>query len=462
MANSKKDVTILFIIVAVFFSLLKIFQYLNFGIHTDAPYYESVMWNTINGRFMISDQPGVHALGNHFTPFLISLIPIYYFIQHPLTLLIIHAVAIAAAVIPLYLITQFLFGNRFFSLAITLSFFFSRTVNYGVTDEFHMDAFFPLFFLLVFYFYLKKKLFYFYLMAILSLLLKESAGFAIIGIGLFILLKKDIKIGITLFTISSAYILLTIFMFIPLFRTSNDYEFIGFWSDYGKSYNEIFLNMLNPFSHINNIFTLYKLKNMFNIFSVYIFLPLFSIETVLLFLPAWFILYSTNQSLMIEGLVHYGLILIPLMFIGSLMNLQRFKNKEIFKSFKTDRDRIVKWAFILILFVNLGNSRIFKQVNPSWWTVNERWETAERIISQIPPGVPVSVQCDLRQHVPVRYERYMLPNNIEKVSYVMFDLEGNSYPITKDENMQIASELKSSGKWEIVEDTSGFLLMKKK
>jgi hypothetical protein len=220
---------------------------------------------------------------------------------------------------------------------------------------------------------------------------------------------------------------------------------------------EILRNMLNPLRHFEVIFTPAKLAKMFNLFSVFLFLPLLNWR-VLLFLvvPSWFILYSSDNPLLYGVANYYGLQITPFLFYGSLIVLRRIQEWRRWRSRK-----FLLAATTLVLLVNLGNSRIFKQLNPAYWRIDPRFQVAEEMISRIPREAPVAAQVDLVSHVPVRAGRFLVPYGIAEADYLLFDLEGNGYPLTRQENIALEVSLRESGAWTVLQAADGFVLMRR-
>jgi len=139
----KYEAYLLSVLSTIFFYLLKVNQYNRYEIGFELADFETLVWNTINGRFLEYPSTGLSFLGEHFSPILILLVPIYLIINSPHALLFSQAFFLGIAIIPLYFIARKLTNNRLASLAFCLSFSVSRVVNYGLMYDFHFEAFYP-------------------------------------------------------------------------------------------------------------------------------------------------------------------------------------------------------------------------------------------------------------------------------------------------------------------------------
>lgn len=404
---------------------------------------------------MHENSEGAMFFAQHFSPILFLFIPIYYIFQSPLTLLIIHGAAAAIAVIPLYFLAYTLTGHRFFSNSITLSYIISRTVNYAVMFDFHQEILYPFLFLFVFYFAVKNKWIWFYIFVILCISVKEDANIILIGIGAYLFYKKQKLHGLITASIAVIMIIATYFLILPYFRGGEgDYRFITFWSDYGNSSKEILINMLNPIKNSEVIFTSEKLKSMFNLFSVYIFLPLFSpAEFVFLIFPAFFIMYSSSNYLIYTPLLYYGMLITPMLIYTTIISVKKLKEKW--------RTSIIIIS-ILLISINLLNSRLYKQFFQENWAIPERYNYVLEMLKEIPDDEPISAQINLLPRINPRSTREMFPNGLEKAKYILLDLEGNTYPLGKAEYLKVTDSLKSNSNWEGINFQNNFVLLKRR
>ena len=453
------EICLITAVASCFFLALKIHQYRAFDAHWELAGFESLLWETLHGHLLGYTTPGSSFLAQHFSPILLALVPFYALFQSPVTLLVIQALAASLALVPLYYLSLQILANRWYATAMTLAFFFSRVVNYGLMYNFHMEIFYPLFYFPLFLAAERKRWTAFYVLLLLTLTVKEDACIANAGLGLYLLFSGHRKHGIITFLGSLVAFLVIVGSVIPAFGTGarGSYPFVHYWSGYGTTMPEILRNMLNPLRHFEVIFTPAKLAKMFNLFSVFLFLPLLNWR-VLLFLvvPSWFILYSSDNPLLYGVANYYGLQITPFLFYGSLVVLRRMQEWRLWRS-----RSFLLVATTLILLVNLGNSRIFKQLNPAYWRVDPRFQVAEEMIESIPGQAPVAAQVDLVSHVPVRAGRFLLPYGIDEADYLLFDLAGSGYPLSRPENVALATSLRESGSWTVLQEKDGFVLMRR-
>jgi uncharacterized membrane protein len=450
----------LFLLALTFFLALKLHQFFSFDAHSELADFETIIWNTLKGNFFVMDVEGNSFFSQHFSPILLVLVPWYALFPSPLTLLTVQALAAALAIIPLYCLSIRVLQGRWLPVTVCSIYFLSRVVNYGLMYDFHMEIFYPLIYFSLFWALEGKRWRLYYLFLLLSITVKEDANVANAGLGLFLIFQHERKHGVITLCVSITALIGIMAILIPFFRNEmnqTSYPFVGYWSGYGDSPSEILKNALKPWRHFEVLFTPAKLKKMFNLFSVFLFLPLFSWRTTLfLVVPTWFILFSSDNPLLYGTSVYYGMLITPFLFYSFLLVL-----REIRTRWEKKGHQVTNCLVFLALLVNLGNSRLFLQLNPNFWHIDPRFQTATQLIGQVPPDASVAAQVDLKPHFSVRPHRYLIPSRLQEVEYLLFDTQGNTWPLSKSENARLLEDLRISGQWDVMEEKSGFVLMRK-
>lgn len=457
----KYDIYGLFILFSGFFLILKIHQFLSFGIGFELADFELVLWNTLHGRFLQMTCSHLSFFSEHSSPILLLILPFYALAQSPHTLLVIQAIACSAAVIPLYFLVCRFTALRWPPLALCLAYSVSRIVNYGLMYDFHPEIFYPLLFFSLFLAFKRTRWNLYYILLALSVMVKEDAFIAVCGLGFFIFFTGHKKHGIITAISSILGLLLVMLVIIPFFReqaAGSDYKFISYWSGYGSTQKEILLNFLNPLKHIEVIFTTEKLKQMFNLFSVFLFFPFLSWRALtFLILPNWFMLYSSDNGLMNGPIIYYGLLITPFLFFASLLGIE-----EISKKWSSRKDRILLSLATLIFLVQFGNSRLFKQLFQDQWQIPERYRTTvHEIIKSIPENSSIAAQVYLEPHLPIHPCRTCFPFNLDKVEYLVLDYRGNHWPFSENEYQVYVDSLRRSEEWITISEREDFLLLQR-
>ena len=94
----------------IFFSIICILKYNNFLYNAlDLSIINNVLYNTLHGNTLYSSIQGHSYLGDHFTPILFLILPVYAIYQSPITLLVLQTIFLGLAALPIYKISQIIF-----------------------------------------------------------------------------------------------------------------------------------------------------------------------------------------------------------------------------------------------------------------------------------------------------------------------------------------------------------------
>lgn len=454
------DLAVLCVLAVAVMLALKIRQFLQFQVGFELADYETVLWNTLHGRFLQVKCASVPFLAEHFSPVLLLILPLYALVPSPWTLIVLQAVACAAAVIPLYLLAARFTTLRWPPLALGIAYAASRTVNYGLMYDFHPEILYPLLFFSAFLALERNRVGPFALLLALAATVKEDAWVAIAGLGVYLFVSGQRARGIAITVAAVAGLGVVMALVLPLLRgqaPGSEYRFASYWSGYGATRAEIVAHMLDPRWQLAVLFRPEKLPRMFNLFSVHLFLPLASGAALVgLVLPNWFVLYSSDNGLLNGPILYYGLLITPFLFYASLVAL-----RGIGRRWPARADTILLVATTLMACVQLGNTRLAKQLFREPWRVEARYRrSAAEVLGAIPPGAAVSAQNRLCPHVPVSACRNCFPYGLEQAEYVALDARGDRWPSGADYAARVDS-LERAGDWSRVIERDGFRLLRR-
>jgi uncharacterized membrane protein len=452
-------ITILFFL---YFLYMKLSQYAAFQIGYELSHYEIYIWNSLHGRILQIPCQQVSFLGEHFVPILLALVPVYALFQSPYTLLAAHAAGCAVAIIPLYRLAMDMLGSRAGAVFLAIAYGVSRTVNYGAAYDIHPEVLYPFLFLCAFIAMRKERWGWFAVWLVLASCIKEDAFIPIAGIGAYLCVyKRTRRVGIWTLAGAAAALVLIVCIVLPMFSgagAGDGYRYATYWSGYGNTQWEILVNMLNPVRQVSVLFTPDKLARMFNMFSVLLFLPLLAGPVTLFFvLPVWYMLFSSNLGEMNGSSLYYGMIALPFLYYAAVEALSRIQRKKFRFS-----GRAVPILACIVLLIQFGNSRVFKQVFRNEWKVKPQYvQTAPALCSQIEPGRSVSAQVNLVSHIQVRECKVVFPARIDEVDYVFLDRSAITWPMTQERYDAVTDSLLACPDWLTLVRKDSLILMKR-
>lgn len=398
---------IIFIYVVIFVSLC-LWKYNNLGYNSiDLGIINQAFYNTAHGLPFASSIHPPSYLGDHFKPILFLLLPIYFFFQSPITLLILQTIFLALAAWPLYLISKNIFSDAKYYLLLPVMFLLSPFIHNINVFEFH---FLPLCFFLfffAFYFYQKNKFWPFLSFIFLGLMVREDAALFVFCFGLFIILDKYLRKEkipwrwvVTTLVLSVVYFFLAL-KIISLFSPNNESKFLLYYAWLGGTLPELIKNtFLHPIKVLLALFRPGNLELLLALFLPFCFLPLLKPRYLLLGAATYFQLGISNlgASLLIIQLHYVTLLVIPL-FIGSVYIVNDLTQKR-FKKYSS--------LLVIILLIATIYSEYFLGFGLPGIQRPELVGTKQELLREIPAGASVVTSYDFLAPLSSRAKVYSL------------------------------------------------------
>lgn len=475
----------LIIIFSLALSILGIARYYGFYTLEDTGEFSQMLWATLQGRLFYTNLAGIgplawvphNYLGEHFSPILFLLIPLYALYQEPETLLIIQSIVLGLAALPLYMIVQERFKNHFLSISFSTVWLISPYIWQSNISGFHLDTFEPLFIFSAFYFLFKKRIFPYFIFVFLLLSCKEDTFFYVVGIGIYTIISmKEIKTGLYAIAIGLLWGVLTFNVFMPYFKEGIEggYSYLIHYSQFGNSFSEIFKTfLLKPQEVVLHLIQRPILETIFYLFLTVLFLPLFSIGGLILLSPSALQKLLANSPHINTLSWYYSASVLPFFFIAAITGMS-----NISKLVRRGNLRIVFLGVIgvlviitcIIMSIRLGlglyGGLMVRMPVPAisrdgfiWF--NKRDLELSRFLKSIPVNSSISTNSYIVAHVSKNFDISVYPYRPLNKDIILLDIYGEKRPYDLNRYKQAIWEILSKKDYGVVEHLDGFIYLKK-
>jgi len=392
----------------------------------DFAIHDQIIWNILHGRIFNSIL-GVDFLGNHahFISFLAA--PFYYFSPHPLFLLFLQTVFLAAGVFPLYALARDYHGHRM-SLIICMVYLLYPGLGFTNLYEFHPTCFAVFFLLCAANYFYKENFGLFNVFMVLSLLCQENIALIFVMWGIYAcVLKRRLKWVLWPTFLGALYFLFCVYVILPHFN-KNTFNFFHIYGPLGGSLGEVVKNcFLHPVKVIAILFQPQKIDFLLKIFVSVLFIPFFA---PLSLLPAFFIFLQHLLSFRPgEASLHYHYTaeLIPFIFVGFIFGIKKIhEGKSKYKLL----------GLLLIFNALISNLMIgpHLQMMQEWKRLisDHAFVQKEHMIKQIPQDASVVSTFEFLPHLSHRQDLYSF-HHVYSGFYTLF-----TKPYHLPDNVQFA------------------------
>ncbi len=281
-------------IYAAFLFLMTWSRYANFISEViDVNYFHQVIWQLAEFKIPYIwglNQPVYPAWSQHFSPILIFLAPVYWFVQDAGTLMVMQALAVISGAYPIYVIAKKFLKSRSIGVALSFAYLAFGGLQFGIAYGFHEIMFFPPLFFWAYYLYLRDKKKSYWLLILLCLFVKEEAAFIIGAWSLYLLaIKRDKFFGFTTAVMAVLWYFLCFTIIFPAFNHGQDF---GYWGQYtqqgGSGITGIATSMLfHPLQFLNTLITpALKIDTFLQTFGSFAFLLFLYPPSVIIVIPS--------------------------------------------------------------------------------------------------------------------------------------------------------------------------------
>ncbi len=287
---------------------------------------ENALWNTVHGDIFYSPLMGGHLLGTHTFLILLVVAPIYALAPATETLLVLQAVVLGLAALPLFHLAREILDNRLQAVVIALLWLAHPAVGGANFYDFHFIAFAPLFLFTAAYFWWRRRWRPFWVSIALLLTVKEEMAIIVVLLGIVTLMGGNRRQGSQLVALGAVTYLVLQHLVIPHYA-GGDHSYAWYYTDVipaGEGPRGLVTTvLLNPIYALKFILTAPKALFVFQLFAPLAFLPFFTARgTVLISYGLAATLLASRPPLHQIGF-QYALSLLALGFVGALLALSR-------------------------------------------------------------------------------------------------------------------------------------------
>ena len=248
----------------------------------DLAIINQAFYTTAHGQWFASSIQQSSYLGDHFSPFLILLSPLYIFLgQSAVSLLIIQTVALAAAAIPLYLIAQRFLKRDWLAVGVIVAWLLNPIVHNINFYEFSFLSFVPLLGFTAFYYWHRQRYRPFLITILLLLFVREDMALWTFSFGLFVAFDawRDKK-PLPWHWIAPLWAVSIVWFFgalnvISQFNPAAGYKFLIYYRWLGTTpWGVLGGALFHPLRVIGHLITLPNIEMLLGLLLPFVFLPL--------------------------------------------------------------------------------------------------------------------------------------------------------------------------------------------
>jgi uncharacterized membrane protein len=429
----------------------------------DLARFDQAIWNTLHGRFLFSTIGNHSVLGNHFSPLMALLSPLFLIWNDVKVLFLVQVVSVAVTGLVLYRMVRL--KHPFLATSFLLAFYLNPAVHDVTLFEFRRVVPAMPFLAMALYALYARKRWWMVLGLGLALLCKENVGFIVCMVGVYLtLFERDWKWGLPLMVVGAAWVILVSLWVIPAFapptEDSGVYPQLYYFQSLGDSYEDILTNVLrDPLILVRQVFDLERLRALGRVFApLGLVLPFLAPDWALICLPTMAYMLLSDDPRLYRFEAWRLATVLPVLFAAVAVGLGRLPRRR------------ASWLTALLMGTTVVGFSLFSPAplggtyDAALYDVTEHHRLAAEIVKAVPADASVATQARYVPHLSHREHIYHYPwivIGVEDTDCILLDRHSNPYPFSEDELDQKITDIVTDPTYEIVLEADGIYLFRR-
>jgi uncharacterized membrane protein len=406
---------------AAIFAFVTITRHINLMTHAlDLGQYVQIVWSMATGRGPRMSLPEMHAWGDHLSPILWGLVPLFWIVPGPVTLLVVQSIALAFGAPAVYLLARRHLGDDGLAALFAILYLVNPSLHGMNIRDFHPAVLAVPLLLWTFVAAEAGRPLLCAGMVVLTLATREDAALAVIGAGLWLAIgRRRWVAGAVTAGVAFAVLWADTRWVIPAFR-GEPYSHLGRYATFGGSLLDIVLALLlHPVRVLEQICTLDRLVYALALLAPLGFLPLLGWADLAGALPALAQNLLSRDPILFHHRTQYQAFVLPFLLVAAVAGAARLRARR--------PELLARGALVLAVAASLIlSSRTLNQFAIYRWWPDASDRAAHQVIARVPPTGAVSAQDPYVAHVSLRPLVFVFPMGIAKADYLI--LNTASYP----------------------------------
>jgi uncharacterized membrane protein len=288
----------------------------------DLGLFDNLLFNMKEGRFFESSVKGFNYMGDHCSPILVLLTPLYWIWDDVRMLLVFQSAAVAISAFPFAAAAAELTGSAAAGVALSAVFLLHPNLGYTNLFDFHPEILVVPILSFSLYFLKTGKTWTAVALAIFALTVKEEVSVTIAFFGVYIFFTSSRAAGFTLSAVSLAWFLVAMYVVMPAFKpplADPGYLYMERYGHLGKTMPEMLASLfINPYKAFIEPYHQWKGVTFLRLFFTAGFLPFIGFPLLLVAFPAMIFLYVSTYLSQFDIRFQYLTICVPFIMYAML------------------------------------------------------------------------------------------------------------------------------------------------
>jgi len=421
----------------------------------DLGIFDQVVWHLSRFEVPASTVRGYsNILGDHFSPILALLAPLYWIAPRAETLIIAQAVLLALSIVPVFVYARRrLAPGPAYALAIAYGLFWG--MQRAATFDFHEVAFAPLIIATAILALDDERWPLFWAMALLLIAVKEDLIPLVGGFGVILLLRRHIQHGLIAIAVSGIAFLAIVWFVIPAMAGSGVFGYAGAYVDAMQDPWRIPILFFTP---------ALKGRTILSLLAPFLFLPLLSPLTILI-VPIAAERFLASSPNLWGTAFHYWAPVAPVLAMGAADGLARvatwLRNRQLDSRAMTTM-RVCAAMCVVLSAIVPGHQPLLRLFKPSFYRNVPVQDAGNTVVGLIPKDASVVAQGPILPHLSNRDRVFLLENKETDTEFLVATDRLDPWPLgSLDELRALIDDHRRRG-YEAIYERDGWVILRRR
>ena len=406
---------------AIRFSLLSVSVYDGYGTPAyDMSIPDQAIWLLSRFHAPFSTVMGRDVFGDH-TSFIFGLlVPLFWVYPHTAALLVVQAMLVAAAAIPIYLYARHRVGSTVLATLLAAGYLLNPALQNGNLEQMHVECFEVLFISLALFGALERRGWVLAVATVGLVLCKEDVGLVVAPLALWVLWRRNRKWGLELLFVAAAW---------SVAASAIIYAFVGETNvhtgriPFGGLTGTLRTIVSRPKQFFDYVRSggrpWYVWQMVFSAGLVFLWAP--EVAAIGIFTLTVNVVSSYPYDHQI--LYHYSMPLVPILTVGTVFAVGAMKTVRARRIATVAVTVCSLWACLL-----WGLAPFSEHTYAHWSPSSPQVHDIDIVLKALPPNAVVSAYYPYVAHIDHRTRIYMWPNPFRAEYWDTFKQEGQRLP----------------------------------
>ena len=412
---------------SVILSFITVTRHYNLRTHAvDLALYDQMVWAIATVGAPWSTLPDLHGWGDHFTPVLYLMAPLYWLLPSVVTMLVVQCVALAVGAFAVWGLGRRLLGDERAAALLAVLYLLNPSLHGINVRDFHPQAMAVPLLLAALYCFETDRPVLFWGAVLLTLSAREDAGLAVLGFGVWALaVRRRPWTGLVAIVLGFAWLVVTTKWVIPYFR-GESYSHLARWEQFGGSVGGILIGIVtHPLTVLGTVLSPLRLRYLVAIFAPWALLPLLAPLALVPMLPTLGTNLLSRDDVLFHHRTQYMVYVIPFVALAAIGGFRRLAARR--------GPAVAHATIVLAMLIALAlTARTVNDLMVRWWWPDTRTRDVHALVARVPPRVVVATDERIVPHLAHRPRVYIFPARLADSEWVLVNLGAGSEANLKD------------------------------